>query len=435
MNNNFYHHLSITKIYFIIILIVIPLTFLLLVPQNSLMNITINFNKRICLQDLNNSKHQDRELWLNFLINLSYPILKNLANQNLKKTMQIEVSPYYGRTKDIAYTEAFCRLLCGIAPWLELESEESDYENFHKTELRNLAKLSLINAINSSSPDYLLWYDKNLDQPLCDCAYLAQAFLRAPKTLWYSLDNSTQQSYIEAFRKLRTVRGVLNNWVLFRAVIEVFMLYIDEEYDKYALNLAINTMNKWYAGNGFYKDGDYFRFDYYNSFAIHPMLVEVLEITKKKNMYFSISFEEALRRMNEYNLCIERLISPEGTFPVIGRSIIYRMGAFQTLSLSAWKYKLPESLPYGQIRYALTTVLKNMFGDKTNFNDAGFLILGFMGHQPNVANYYSNSGSLYITSLFLMPLGLPSSHSFWTDDPVEWTSLRAWKGKEFPIIN
>ena len=139
--------------------------------------------------------------------------------------------------------------------------------------------------------------------------------------------------------------------------------------------------------------------------------------------------------MNEYNTCIERLISPEGTFPPIGRSIIYRMAVFQTLSLAAWKYKLPESLPYGQVRYALTSVLKKMFVEKSNFDDKGFLKLGFIGKQPTVANYYSNTGSLYITSLFLMPLGLPTFHPFWTDDPINWTSLRAWEGREFPRVH
>ena len=38
--------------------------------------------------------------------------------------------------------------------------------------------------------------------------------------------------------------------------------------------------------------------------------------------------------------------------------------------------------------------------------------LGFVGHQPNVANTYSNNGSTYITSLIFLPLGLPDNHLF-----------------------
>ena len=265
-----------------------------IIPPNNCLRFQIINSTKICLSNYNIVENDDRKIWLTFLLNLSYPILKNLANENFKKRMNVEVSPDYRRTKEIAYTEALCRLLCGIAPWLELNDEGSDeYENLNKKELQNLAIISLKNAVNPNSPDYLVWYDNRLEQPLCESAYLAQAFIRAPKKLWYSLDKYTQQKYIEIFRKLRTVKGVLNNWVLFRAMIESFFLFIGEEYDKYVLNLAFYTMNKWYVGNGFYQDGDSFSFDYYNSFAIHPMLVESLEIMKNKKIHFSLSFDEA----------------------------------------------------------------------------------------------------------------------------------------------
>ena len=51
-----------------------------------------------------------------------------------------------------------------------------------------------------------------------------------------------------------------------------------------------------------------------------------------------------------------------------------------------------------------------MFKIKGNFNKAQYLNLGFVGHQPNVSNSYSNSGSTYLTSLIFLPLGLPDNH-------------------------
>ena len=129
----------------------------------------------------------------------------------------------------------------------------------------------------------------------------------------------------------------------------------------------------------------------------------------------------------------ERLISPEGTFPAFGRSVVYRMGAFQSLALAAWKYGLPEGLTNGQVRSALSAVMRNMFSVDGNFDDKGFLALGFAGHQPDLANYYTNNGSLYMTSLVFLPLGLPADHPFWSDPAEEWTSQKAWAGKAFPI--
>ena len=74
-----------------------------------------------------------------------------------------------------------------------------------------------------------------------------------------------------------------------------------------------------------------------------------------------------------------------------------------------------------------------MFKIKGNFNEKGFLTLGFVGHQPNVANSYSNNGSTYITSLIFLALGLPPNHPFWKDPKRPWTSQNAWTGKPFPM--
>ncbi len=154
---------------------------------------------------------------------------------------------------------------------------------------------------------------------------------------------------------------------------------------------------------------------------------------KEKQISSPVRFELALERMQRYNQFIERLISPEGSFPVFGRSITYRMGSFQTLALSAWKYGLPEGMSYGQVRSGLSAVMQRMFSVPGNFNEAGYLTLGFAGHQPELANSYTNNGSVYLTSVVFLPLGLPAGHAFWTDPAEEWTSRKAWSGKPFPM--
>jgi hypothetical protein len=76
--------------------------------------------------------------------------------------------------------------------------------------------------------------------------------------------------------------------------------------------------------------------------------------------------------------------------------------------------------------------MKNMFAKNENFNEKGFLTIGFAGHQPFIADTYTNNGSLYMTSLAFLPLGLPPAHPFWTDASRDWTSKRAWSGQDFP---
>lgn len=144
------------------------------------------------------------------------------------------------------------------------------------------------------------------------------------------------------------------------------------------------------------------------------------------------NYPRALKRMQRYGMILERLVSPEGTFPVFGRSMTYRTGVFQPLALLAWREQLPEELPNGQVRAAMTAVIKRMFSDGRNYGKEGFLTLGFNGSQPQMADRYTNNGSLYMASLAFLPLGLPANHPFWTDAPQPWTSKKAWEGEEFP---
>ena len=370
----------------------------------------------------------DRAYWVDMLYRIAQPVLSQMAEGKLQQNMTLELSPIWdGRDTRVAYLETFGRLMAGVAPWLNLPDDDSE-ESRKRAQIRKWALKSYANGVDPESPDYLHWNIHS--QNLVDAAYLAESFLRCP-SLWQSLDATTQQRYVKEFKSLRTILTPYNNWLLFRAMVEAFLLNVGEEADGYALGVATRKISEWYLSDGFYSDGPEFSLDYYNSYVIHPMFIEVLEVMEPKGLYAPVKKELALRRMQRFNQLIERLISPEGTFPAIGRSATYRMGAFQSLAMSAWKYGLPEGMTNGQVRHALTTVMKNMFGVEGNFNKEGFLQLGFAGHQPDLADYYTNNGSLYMTSLVFLPLGLPESHPFWSDPAEDWTSRKAWSGRPF----
>ena len=217
----------------------------------------------------------------------------------------------------------------------------------------------------------------------------------------------------------------------FAGTIEAFLLSIGEEYDPFRIDIAIRKCQEWYAGDGWYSDGPVFAMDYYNGFVIHSMLLDILAIWSSASKIPAEDYQLGLRRMQRYAAFLERIISPEGTYPPFGRSVTYRMGAFQPLAHLVLAEKLPEELSNGQVRAALTAVMKRQFGGNENFDKAGWLRLGFMGYQPNIADSYTNNGSLYLTALVLLPLGLPAQHPFWTTPAEAWTSAKAWGGKTF----
>lgn len=377
------------------------------------------------------SQTDDRTYWADLMYKISEPVLSNMSKGELSKNMELELSPTWdGRDKHVTYMECFGRLMSGLAPWLALPDDNTS-EGKKRKQLREWALKSYAHSVDPNSPDYLLW--RNEGQPLVDAAYIANSFLRAPKQLWEPLDELTKKRYIEEFKQLRRVDPPYTNWLLFSAMVETFLMSIDEQYDAYRIHSAIRKIEEWYVGDGWYADGEHFAFDYYNSFVIQPMYVEVLEhLVEKKRMVKPEQLETARKRMQRYSMILERLVSPEGTFPVFGRSMTYRAGVFQPLALLSWRKNLPQELPEGQVRAAMTSVLKRMFSAEGNFTQKGFLQLGFAGHQPKLADWYTNNGSLYLTSLAFLPLGLPADDSFWTSSPQDWTSKKAWSGQDFP---
>lgn len=379
-------------------------------------------------------KNQDRAYWCELAYKMAAPVLSNMAKGELQKNMIVEVSPNWdGRNIKVTYMEAFGRLMAGIAPWLTLPDDETEEGKIRK-QLREWALKSYANAVDPQSPDYLLWRAEG--QPLVDAAYIAESFLRAFDQLWMPLDEQTKQRYIEEFTLIRRVDPPYTNWLLFSSTIESFLAKTGAKYDAYRVNSAIRKVEEWYTGDGWYADGPSFAFDYYSSYVFHPMYLETLQAMKDAKAYtrihYSKYYDRALKRAQKYSLILERLISPEGTFPVFGRSIPYRMAAMQPLALMAWYQELPAGVSNAQVRCALTAVMKRMFQSGNNFNEGGFLTIGFSGRQPNIADWYTNNGSLYMTSLAFLPLGLPASHPFWTDAPQDWTSKRAWSEQPFP---
>ena len=373
----------------------------------------------------------DRQVWADLCYKISQPVLENMSKGNFQKDFPLELSPTWdGRDTKVAYLETFARLMAGISPWLALPDDGTP-EGKQRKQLHEWAIQAYKNAVDPNSPDKITWLT-NTSQPLCDASYLVESFMRAPEATWGQLDEVTKKRYIEGLKSLRTIRPAYNNWLLFRAMVEVFFMSIGEDVDEYALSVGLQKMSEWYLSDGWYSDGPEYTMDYYNSYVMHPMMVEVVEMCKKHKFSTPISLDLAVKRMNRFNTILERFISPEGAYPAVGRSVIYRMGAFQTLAMSAWKYGLPKDLTNGSVRSALTCVMKRMFAVDGNFDDKGYLRLGFAGHQPNLANYYSDNGSLYMTSLVFMPLGLPADHPFWTAPAEPWTSQKAWSGQEFP---
>ncbi len=368
-----------------------------------------------------------RDFWIETLVKIADPVLISVSRGKLKERMPVECKPGSEESrKKVSHLEAVGRLMCGIAPWLELGPGE-DTEGRLRAKYIQFAVNGIANITNPSSPDFLNFTEGG--QPLVDAAFLAHALLRSPRQLWGNLTPEAQTNVIAAFKSSRVIKPYMSNWLLFSAMVEIALLKFTGECNMEPVTFALDKHFEWYKGDGMYGDGPEFHFDYYNSFVIQPMMLDILNVLSAKDPAWQEKYERQLKISARYAEIQERLISPEATFPAIGRSLPYRFGAFQLLSQMALWEKLPESVKPEQVRCALTAVIKRQIAAPNTFNKDGWLQIGFYGHQPDIAESYISTGSLYLCSAVFLPLGLPKENVFWSEPDADWTEKKIWSGQ------
>ena len=371
----------------------------------------------------------DRAVWIGLTRRLADPVLTNLAGGTLKARMPVEQAAGANRAT-VTHLEAIGRLVAGIAPWLELGSDTTA-EGAVRARYADLTRRAIASAVDPASPDFLNFTRER--QPLVDAAFLAQGLLRARKTLVESLPPKTLTHLVAALESTRAISPAFNNWLLFSATVEAGLAVLGAKPDAVRVDYALRQHDQWYKGDGAYGDGPAFHWDYYNSFVIHPMLLDVLDVFRETQPAWKALATRVDERARRHAAVLERMIAPDGSFPPIGRSLAYRCGAFQLLAQMALRRALPAGVTPPQVRGALTAIIRRTLEADGTFDAGGWLRIGFCGHQPGVGESYISTGSLYLCSAALLPLGLPAADEFWSAPPQPWTSRRAWTGQPFPI--
>lgn len=372
----------------------------------------------------------DRQLWLKEMDKMVRPMMSSLAKDSLTILMpqetSIRVDNKAHRVK-VQYLEVLGRVLSGIAPWLQLEGGSAE-EVALRNQYRQWAIQGIKNSLDSNAKDFMR-YDVG-GQQLVDASFVAYAFVRAP-WLWENLDQKSQALLVKSIQTTRRFKPVFSNWLLFSAMNEVFLAKFGQDWDVMRVDYALQQLEQWYVGDGIYKDGTSFAFDYYNSFVIHPYLATIMNVVKTKTNSYNQMFEKIKKRNERYAIIQERLINADGTFPATGRSLIYRGAAFQHLADMAWRKALPKELSPEQVRCALTAVIKKTLESPSTYKN-GWLTFGLYGSQPNIADFYNNQGSPYLATAIFLPLGLPETDAFWANPPAKWSAQKVWTGEDFP---
>lgn len=369
-----------------------------------------------------------RSQWVKILQRIVEPPLNSISQESLHR--DLPSMPNRENKQSYALLECIGRSFAGIGPYLNLEVQGDEKKMQQK--LRDQICMALDVGTNQNSLDKFNFTVGG--QPIVDASFLALGLLRSFEKIWLPLENSIKKRVIKCLKDTRTRKPGFNNWLLFSALIEAFLFKAGEsDWDAMRIDYAIRQHEQWYLGDGIYGDGPQFHFDYYNSFVIQPYLLEIMEVFNSGDNLWAKQNPEIQARAARYAVIQERLINSDGSYPINGRSIAYRNGAFHHLSYMSWKNLLPKELTKAQVRCALTATLNKLYAGEQNFDPNGWLLPGLNGYQIDIAENYINSGSLYLTLCGFLHLGIPAPDEFWSAPDEDWTSKKVWSGGKIPI--
>jgi hypothetical protein len=348
--------------------------------------------------------------WLAHFIKIVNPVLEAYENKNLITCWNPQFPPgaLDRNHAACARVEMLARVMLGAAPLFSIEGN---------AEVDILQK-RIVGMVDVAFQEKYIEISGG-EQLLIEFGNIAWAFVRSPQ-FWKRISSGSCAAIVNYMRAMvKKYPAHNNNWLLYKSVIHVFL---NETREARSLLAAFES---FYVGDGWYKDGSVFHMDYYNSFVITPLLVDIY-----KKLGLKDGLARACARLGRQAVWLERQIGPDGTFPIFGRSMVYRTAVFHALVYACVAGCLPPTLRPSQIRCGLSGVLERMFGaTSNNFDEHGFLHLGFLGHDPELANIYSNSGSCYFALVIFAVLGLDPRHEFWSGPACDWTQKRAWTGQ------
>ncbi|MET7634371.1 MULTISPECIES: DUF2264 domain-containing protein [unclassified Streptomyces] len=245
-------------------------------------------------------------------------------------------------------------------------------------------------------------------QPMVESASVAIGLRLTRPWLWDRLDPGVQDRAEEWLRGALRHTPAPNNWYLFPYSVAAFLESVgrgDAETTR-AKERALDLLEGWYRGQGWYSDGDGAAFDHYNGWALH--LYPVLDAHLSGDPELSEHYGSRLREhLDSFSL----LFGGDGAPIHFGRSLTYRFAAGSAVALGAVTGHTP--LSPGASRRVISGSLR-YFLDRGATGTDGLLSLGWHGPHEATLQHYSGPASPYWASKAFVSLLAPESHPLWT---------------------
>jgi len=245
------------------------------------------------------------------------------------------------------------------------------------------------------------------DQRYVEYAAIGLALALAGDELWTPLNQASKDRLAVWLSEINRHTVGDNNWLFFRVLANLGLDAVGAEADFSALESALDRVDAFYRGDGWYSDGDRPQLDYYVPFAMHYYGLIYARLRGRQDPERATLYRERAAR---FALDFQHWFAADGGAVPFGRSLTYRFaqGAFW----SALAFADVEALPWGEIKGLALRHLR-WWLRRPIFTETGILTVGYGYPNLLVSEEYNAPGSPYWAMKSFLPLALPETHPFW----------------------
>ncbi len=310
--------------------------------------------------------------------------------------------------------EGFSRILWGLASDTRMNSNKEIWQK-------------VINGIkNGTNPNHKYYWGKvhYYDQRLVEMAAIGFGLIYNREKLWEALTNEEKENLYNWLDQINYTEVSPNNWKFFRVMVNVAFKTLGLEYNKEEMEIALDDADKYYYGNGWYRDGEIETrtTDYYTPFAIHFYSLiyahNMEDIDPRRCKVFK---DRAVKFANEF---IYYFQSDGGTLPY-GRSLGYKfaMGSFWSMFLvnnlkCNYEIGVIKNIVLNHIRYWIS---------KPIFTQDGLLITGYQYPNVHFVEEYLAPSSMYWAMKYFTLALIPDHNEFWNCEEKKFPLLQDTK--------
>lgn len=300
-----------------------------------------------------------------------------------------------------AQLEGFARPLWGLAPLAAGGGEFAHWDVWQR---------GLACGSNPQHAEY--WgYPRPRDQRLVEMAAFGFALAIAPDQVWHPLDAASRKRLAAWLYTINEVEIVENNWLFFRVLVNLGLASVGERHDFVAMHAALDRLESYYLGDGWYHDGPNRPSDYYVPFAFHFYGLIYARLAEGIDSERCARFKQ---RAAEFVRDFIHWFAADGSALAYGRSLTYRfaMGGFWGALAYAGVGEEEGGLAWGVVKGLALRHLR-WWAQQPIFTHDGLLTIGYAYPNLNMGEQYNSPQSPYWAMKFFLPLALDESHTFW----------------------